>query len=62
MSHSYSGKTCQLYETPVIFVSYEENQCFEKCNEMSECKTLGKEVHTNSSCYLFNATFDKIPD
>ncbi|ESO94419.1 hypothetical protein LOTGIDRAFT_176720 [Lottia gigantea] len=28
MSHSYSGKTCQLYETPVIFVSYEENPMF----------------------------------
>ncbi|ESO97051.1 hypothetical protein LOTGIDRAFT_174658 [Lottia gigantea] len=32
-------KRCLRYETPFIFVSYEvnEDQCIEKCNEMSEC-------------------------
>ncbi|ESO89836.1 hypothetical protein LOTGIDRAFT_175846, partial [Lottia gigantea] len=57
--------TCLRYKTPIIFVSLDgkEDQCIEKCNEMSECKTICTQNHTrNFSCYLFNVTLDKIPD
>ncbi|ESO97057.1 hypothetical protein LOTGIDRAFT_174664 [Lottia gigantea] len=58
------GTRCQLYETPVIFVSLggNEDQCIEKCNEMSECKTIGIGNEMSFFCFLFNATLDKIPN
>ncbi|ESP02341.1 hypothetical protein LOTGIDRAFT_239728 [Lottia gigantea] len=57
-------KRCLRYETPFIFVSYEvnEDQCIEKCNEMSECKTIGTESRLSFSCFLFNVTLGKIPN
>ncbi|ESO88519.1 hypothetical protein LOTGIDRAFT_239619 [Lottia gigantea] len=59
------GDNCALYETPFIFVSLDgkEDQCIEKCNEMSECKTFGtRNDSTGLFCYLFNVTLDKIPE
>ncbi|ESO93186.1 hypothetical protein LOTGIDRAFT_175591 [Lottia gigantea] len=54
---------CKLYETPVIFVKFfgDVEQCIEKCNEMSDCKTVGVVKILAISCYLFNVTLDKIP-
>ncbi|ESO99828.1 hypothetical protein LOTGIDRAFT_173486 [Lottia gigantea] len=55
---------CQLYETPVIFVSYDANEdaCFERCNATSECKTIGlTKKEKIGYCFLFNVTLDQIP-
>ncbi|ESO97050.1 hypothetical protein LOTGIDRAFT_174657 [Lottia gigantea] len=56
------GTLCGSYDTPIIFVSFDgnEDRCIEKCNEMSECKTIGTEM--DFFCVLFNVTLDKIPN
>ncbi|ESO92713.1 hypothetical protein LOTGIDRAFT_175650 [Lottia gigantea] len=61
---SVGTRKCCHYDTPIIFVSYvlNEDQCIEKCNEMSECKTIGIGNEMGLFCFVFNATFDKIPD